>query len=154
MALGPLFADVALGVACLVGEAGGEGELGMRAVAEVIRNRKDALYQSDGTIPGTILKPWQFSCFGDGTPWRPRLFKLNWQEPQVIQARRAWDTAFNDDGTGRRSDLVRGAVLYHTIEAPVLKGKAVAWPPRWATAPSVSESARIGAHVFYTDRKR
>jgi spore germination cell wall hydrolase CwlJ-like protein len=151
---GPLFADVAIGVACVIGEAGGEGPVGMRAVAEVIRNRARTHYQSDGTIAGTVFKPWQFSCFGDGTSWRGRLFKLNWQEPTVQQAKQAWDTAFNDDGTGRRSDLVKGAVLYHTIEAPVIKGKQVPWPPKWAIAPSVVEVARIGGHVFYTDEKR
>ena len=151
----PLFASAALGVSCVVAEAGNQPLPGMIGVAEVIRNRMERHYQSDGTLPGTIFKPWQFSCYGDKNDWRPRIFKLEWDEPQVQAAWQAWMTVHTDDGSGVRSDVVKGAVLYHTIKAPVRKdGKPVPWPPSWATAPGVVEVARIGDHVFYDDRGR
>jgi spore germination cell wall hydrolase CwlJ-like protein len=142
---------MALGVACLVAEAGNQGREGMVAVAEVIRERTERKYNSNGTIPGTLFAPYQFSCFSDGTNWRARIFSLTWDDPQVIVAKQAWDIAFNEDDTGRRSRLVDGAVLYHTIQAPA---GARSWPPRWATAPSVVEVARIRDHVFYRDNGR
>jgi spore germination cell wall hydrolase CwlJ-like protein len=150
----PLFANTALAVATIVAEAGNQPLSGQIAVAEVIRNRTERRYASDGSIAGTVFKPWQFSCFGDGTPWRARIFKLTWADLQVQEAFRAWLTAHAhvDGGQSERSDVAKGAVLYHTIQAPVVKGKPVPWPPKWATAPGVVEVARIGDHVFYDDR--
>ena len=144
----PLFAVQALGVANLVAEAGNQPLHGMIAVAEVVRNRTERRYQSDGSIVGTIFKPYQFSWIGDGTPWRARIFGLTWADPQVQQATRAWGVAFGD---AERSDVAKGAVLYHTSKAPVVKGRPIPWPPKWATAPGVVEVARIGDHVFYDD---
>lgn len=145
----PLYPPIVLGISCLIGEAENQGRPGMVAVAEVIRNRMEKRYASDGTVAGTVLRPKQFSCFDE--KWRARLFQLRWDEPSVVLARQAWDIAFNDDGTGRRSDTVGGAVLYHTIQAPV---SAARWPPVWATAPGVVETARVQAHVFYRDNGR
>lgn len=147
----PLFAPIAIGCACLVGEAGNQSHRGLVGVAEVIRNRMEKRYSSDGTVAGTVLKSKQFSCFNDETKWRTRLFNLTWDDPQVVKAKRAWQQAFTDDGSGERSDLTKGAVLYHTIQPPP---GVTHWPPRWATAPSVRESARIEDHVFYTDNGR
>jgi len=149
--LGPLFAPIALGVSCLVGEAANQHPSGQIGVAEVIRNRMERRYASDGTVAGTILRAKQFSCFNDSTPWRTRLFNLQWQDPAVQRARVAWETAFGDDGSGDRSDLVKGAVLYHTIQPPA---GVTQWPPRWATAPGVREVARLDDHIFYTDTGR
>jgi hypothetical protein len=122
----------------------------MVAVAEVIRNRMERRYSSDGTVAGTVLRPKQFSCFDE--PWRARLFQHHWDEDIVVQARQAWDIAFNDDGTGERSNLTGGAVLYHTIADPGRKVAPV-WPPVWAVKPGVVETARILGHVFYDDRR-
>jgi len=144
---GLLFVPVALGAACVAAEAGNQPLPGQVGVAEVIRNRMERRYASDGTVPGTIFRPLQFSCFNTETPWRSRIFKYAWTDPQIIKAKNAWDTAFDDHV---RSNVAGGAVLYHTIERPV---GARVWPPRWATHPNVVETARIGDHVFYDDRK-
>jgi hypothetical protein len=51
--------------AVLMGEARGEGEIGMTAVAEVIRNRANAASKSPLQI---VLKKGGFSCLKDTTP--------------------------------------------------------------------------------------
>lgn len=55
---------------CLYAEARGEPHDGKVAVGRVIRNRQALHYQSDGTVPGTILHPcafsWAWFSFVDG----------------------------------------------------------------------------------------
>ena len=51
--------------AVLMAEAWGEGEIGMTAVAEVIRNRADKASKSPLQI---VLKKGEFSCLNDTTP--------------------------------------------------------------------------------------
>ena len=51
--------------AVLMGEARGEGEIGMTAVAEVIRNRANEASKSPLEI---VLKKGEFSCLKDTTP--------------------------------------------------------------------------------------
>lgn len=145
----PLFAANALVIANSVAEAGNQGFVGMVAVTEVVRNRMERRYQSDGTVHGTIFKAKQFSWTNDSTPWRSRIFGLRWDDPRVQLAQRAWQRVFGDDDpTLGRSDITKGAVLYHTIQPP---WPNLDWPPRWATAETVKETARIGDHVFYDD---
>lgn len=146
-----LYPPLVLGISCLIGEAENQGRPGMVGVAEVIRNRMEQRYSSDGTVAGTVLRHKQFSCFDE--KWRVRLFQLHWEDPHVIQARQAWDIAFNDDGTGWRSNLTGGAVLYHTVKDPGRKVAPV-WPPKWATTPGVVKTATINDHVFYRDNGR
>lgn len=56
----------------LWGEARGEGQQGMAAVAWVVRNRAAVAAKihypqfGDGTIKGTCLVPWQFSSWNPG----------------------------------------------------------------------------------------
>ena len=46
---------------CMLQEAGGEPDDGKAAVCRVVRNRMARLYESDGTVKGTILRFDQFS---------------------------------------------------------------------------------------------
>jgi spore germination cell wall hydrolase CwlJ-like protein len=55
--------DAELLALCVWDEARGEPAEGKAAVARVVLNRMHAHYQSDGTIPGTVLAPGQFSGF-------------------------------------------------------------------------------------------
>lgn len=145
----PLYPPIALGISCLIGEAGNQGRAGMTAVAETIRNRMERRLMSDGTVAGTVLRYRQYSCFDER--WRWSLFLLSWDEPRVILARQAWDIAFNDDGTGRRSDLTKGATHYHTVRDPGRSVAPAGWPPAWAQSPSFEKTATIGDHVFYKE---
>lgn len=64
----------------LYGEARGETALGKRAVAWVVRNRRELAEAwlakrgrahplfGNGTIAGVVLRPWQFSCWNKGDP--------------------------------------------------------------------------------------
>lgn len=55
-------------VACLIGEAGGEGRQGMEAVLEVIRNRALKKYGNDSVVSmyKIVVAPKQFSYFNGG----------------------------------------------------------------------------------------
>lgn len=52
-----------LAALCIADEAAGEPFEGKVAVGRVIRNRMAGLYESDGTVEGTVLKKFQFSGF-------------------------------------------------------------------------------------------
>lgn len=127
-----------LAVATIVAEAGGEGYDGMLAVAEVIRNRMLSRYASDGTVEGTILRPFQFSCWNTAEEGaRLRMWRLKREEPVVVEAERAWKASWR--GTTR----THGAVLYYNPQL-------VAHPPGWVAraVPTVT----IGKHAFFRER--
>lgn len=60
-----LVPDDSWAILTIYGEAAGEPMEGKLAVAHVIRNRMRFKYQSDGTVVGTVLKPFQFSMWSD-----------------------------------------------------------------------------------------
>lgn len=116
-------------LACVVaGEARGEGEWGMRAVAEVIRNR------GGSSFVRTVQKPYQFSC-------------LNGTTPEKLAARvksdRNWPLALKIAGIllHRPQDLgdtTGGANHYHEISIK---------RPKWADPKK--QTVKIGNHIFY-----
>ncbi len=55
--------DATLAALCIATEAAGEPYEGKVAIGLVIRKRMAALFFSDGTIAGTILRKLQFSAF-------------------------------------------------------------------------------------------
>lgn len=138
-----IFADEALAVATIWAEARSEPRSGQVAVAEVIRNRTRSRYSSDGTVASTVMRRKQFSCWNDSTEWREKILELDWESPEVQEARAAWMIAMEHD-----SDTVKGSVLYHTISPPA---GALVWPPNWSKSPTAKLVAQIGRHVFYTD---
>lgn len=147
----------------LWGEARGEGESGMRAVAHVIVNRARHNRWSD-TISGVARQDRQFSCWNDddvNSELMPKMLEFynylkhkpdGWKEwyeefkrspdypgfQKYLEARQiARDVLENQD-----DDPTNGAVFYHTS----------AISPYWARGQQVV--ARIGAHQFYrTDAK-
>jgi spore germination cell wall hydrolase CwlJ-like protein len=136
--------DDTLGTMLVWAEARGEPLNGQVAVAEVVLNRARLRYASDGSISDTIFRAKQFSALNDSTPWRCRIFEIDSKWHAVEQAHKAWLIAKGG------STLTGGAVLYHTIKAPA---GAKAWPPGWASAPTIKASVEIGAHRFYVDRR-
>lgn len=147
----------------LWGEARGEGEEGMRAVAHVIVNRARNKRWPD-TISGVAYDDDQFSCWNDddvNSEMMPKMLQFynylrakpkgwqNWYESfkqspdfkryeSYLEAREiAREVLENQD-----DDPTNGAVFYHTRSVS----------PDWARGQQVV--ARIGAHQFYrTDRK-
>ena len=116
-------------------EARGESFAGKLAVAAVIRNRMKRKYHSDGTVKGTVLRPWQFQPWNRRKPHQVR-FDLN--ESKMRDSMLAWKMV--QDGR----NVVKGAVLFY---APRLVRS-----PRWALQGHMVAS--IGRHEFYVPSKK
>lgn len=102
-------------------EAEGEPYQAKVGVAEVIRNRMQRKYSSDGTVAGTVLKRLQFSAWQASNPQdeknRIRAVQVDVVDPNVMDCVRAWAAA------QAGSDNVSGAVLFYAVGIP---------PPVWA----------------------
>lgn len=133
-----ILSDDALAIMTIAQEALGESYEGKVAVAEVIRNRMDAKYSSDGTVAGTVLRAWQFSGWNTDAVGRVRMAKLDDTDPKVADCARAWHAA------KAGSQTVHGAVLYY---AP-----AVVTTPKWARAEHATQVAEVGGHVFFVPK--
>jgi len=120
-------------------EAGGEPFAGKVGVAEVIRNRAAHQYNSDGTIPGTVLKRWQFSCWNTDDQNRIRVAMSDSEEFVVKDCAKAWQKALNGSNT------VHGAVLY-------FNPGILARDPEWVAA--CEQVAQIGNHRFFVEKAR
>lgn len=131
-----------LGITTVAQEALTESFEGKLAVAEVIHNRMRTKYMSDGTVEGTVLKPYQFSGW---LPGDPVLIKsMRWEDdlPAIQECTKAWFDA------KQGSNTVNGAVLYF---APVKDGQPVK-TPKWALPDYATKVAEIGAHHFYVPK--
>jgi len=137
-----LIPEWALAVATIRMEADREPFDGKIAVGVTIRNRMKFRYSSDGTLAGTVLKPFAFSCFNTDHPRRGRICAAPLDDPLTEQAYRAW-LASGDPGTARILGLDGRVVLYHAI--------TMAKEPYWVDAPSVKFVKEIGHHRFYAD---
>lgn len=120
-------------------EAGGEGEAGMRAVAEVVFRRQrtpgfpktvcKVIYQGS---PGTGC---QFSFACDGARVRPRgrtLWKDTWRLAGALLA---------DPEAALAADTTKGALRFHTIDVD----------PDWESE-GFEETVTIGRHIFFKPR--
>lgn len=136
-----LISEDALAIVTIAQEAEGEPYIGKVAVAEVIRNRMNRKYASDGTVSGTVLRPLQFSGWNAKDPGRLRTVRSDTTDIVIQQCVRAWEEA------KAGSDVVRGAVLYYN---PSL----VTETPDWALPDSATEVAVIGQHHFFIPKQR
>jgi len=130
-----------LAISTIMAEAGNQPLEGMTAVGEVIRNRAARKYNSDGSIIGTILGPFQFSCWNhDPTNRRLMIRNLNnlvfFPATQGGRAALAWNNS-------KTSKITNGAVLYHTTSIS----------PAWVNAPGVNKTVEIADHIFYNEVK-
>lgn len=103
--------------AVLMGEAWGEGEAGMTAVAEVIRNRADAAKLSPLAV---VTQRYQFTCLNRATPAKLvqkycrhrdyqvalRIARQMYNRPQALPGHSRGATHFERHGT--RADWTRG----------------------------------------------
>lgn len=114
-------------------ESRGEDDAGKLAVAEVIRNRTESRYSSDGTVAGTVLRPLQFSGWNTKDPNRTVSAMIDTDDPTVQACIKAW----YDAKAG--SQTVHGAVLY--FNPKIVKA------PDWAAKCELV--ATVGDHWFY-----
>lgn len=115
------------------GEARGEGITGMQAVANVIRNRVRARSWYGATFEDVCKKPLQFSCWNTSDPNYTKILQVTRADPQFNSAWELATATVNDE----LPDNTGGATHYH----------ARSIYPSWAS--SLTETARIGNHIFY-----
>lgn len=125
-----------LAAATIRGEAGMEPYEGKLAVGKTIRNRMARRHFSDGTVAGTVLKPYQFSLWNTNDKGRIRACLADDSSPQVEECKRAWAESETWDG------LPPEVVYYH---ADYVR-------PSWADTTVFVR--KIGRHLFYKDRER
>lgn len=129
------------------GEARGEGQIGMIAVAHVILNRVRARRWygrgvkgvDDHSVAAVCLKPWQFSCWNAADPNREKLLALTPDDPDFRRCLfAALGVMINAQGF---ADPTEGSDHYHADH--LTPGQL----PDWAKGerPVVS----IGRHKFY-----
>lgn len=134
----PTRRDIELAARTVVGEARGDGEKGMAAVAHVIRNRAARPAWWGSTLTGVILKPRQFSAWNEGDPNRPFMLALSNTDDDFLAAK-ALVTPILE---GQQEDPTGGATHYHT--------RAI--KPWWSNSPKLVKTVNIGEHVFYRRR--
>lgn len=115
------------------GEARGEGNRGMQAVANVIMNRVNGLSWFGNTIEGVCKKPSAFSCWNASDPNASLCQKVINNDIQFMQCKNIASMAID----GRLVDITNGANHYHTTGIK----------PYWAD--TRKKTATIGNHVFY-----
>lgn len=117
----------------VLGEARGEGELGMVAVAHNIRNRS-----LSGKFPDdpakVALQPYQYSTWNKGEGGNnPQQFSPSSRQYQ--NARKLVEEVWG----GNRPDPTNGALFYHTPQVN----------PAWAGEVNKHGTTRVGNHIFY-----
>ena len=134
----PLIEPWKLVVVTIVQEAALESLKGKIMVAEVIRDRAESKYNSDGTLIDTILRPKQFSGWNTEERARIRSLNLDITEQAVIDSIKAYEIAFKD-----RTNYAMGANLYHADYMNPY--------PQWAYATNVTRLTQEGHHIFYRE---
>lgn len=121
----------------LVGEAGGEGELGMQAVGNVIMNRTRQGYRGN-TVSEVIMSPSQFSVWNDQSP--TSLYNARRNTETYQRAERIADDLL----AGRRSDVTGGATSYLNVAVTAQqRGGSL---PSWYRRDKITR--KIGNHTF------
>lgn len=119
----------------IYGEARGEGEAGMTAVANVVMNRVEAGgWFGDGVV-AVCQKPWQFSAWNANDPNRAKIESMEAGDNSVFDL--ALDIAAAAIA-GDLGDVTGGATHYHTRQIT----------PSWSA--SLTVSSVLGNHIFYT----
>lgn len=121
----------------LWGEARGEGDTGMAAVACVICNRANHPDWWGNDIRSVCLKPAQFSCWNANDPNLPKLKAVTASDPTFATALQVAHAA----AFGTLNDITEGADSYFALHTPM---------PKWATSDKFVKT--IGNHSFYRVR--
>jgi spore germination cell wall hydrolase CwlJ-like protein len=142
--------DIDIAARTVWGEARGEGEAGMQAVAAVLINRalaarsfiaakagrkKHPLF-GDGSLTSAAQAAWQFSCWNKNDPNRDKLIKLSKADPGYIKAKAAVTWALSNQ------DPTDGATHYYANSIAA---------PDWTKDATFTK--KIGQHLFYKNVK-
>ena len=123
----------------LWGEARGESQAGMEAVAWTIRNRvfdgKAKSWWGEG-YAGVCQKPWQFSCWNANDPNSPY---LKGAKPIPAGEYKKALAAATSVVNGLVSDPTNGATHYYATTMPK--------PPTWVKG--ATQTLKLGQHIFF-----
>jgi len=117
------------------GECRGKLDLEARAIAHVVVNRASRPRWWGTSIKSCCLAPKQFSCLNDTDPNLAKILKGNFQDG-------SWTTCLqeaSDAVAGKSPDPTAGATSYHAASMSPY--------PSWAK--TLTQTAKIGGHVFY-----
>lgn len=117
------------GIRTLIGEADGQPEVGVQAVAGVIRNRAASRNQS---VRDVVTAPYQFEPWGTSESAQ-RLMAIQPNDPRYIRAAAAWDSGIDPTG---------GADHFY---APGLQAKLGRDRPNFDNG----RGRQIGDHLFF-----
>lgn len=122
----------------LWGEARGEGERGMHAVANVIMNRvehaqKKGRFWWGNNIIQVCQKPYQFSCWNRDDPNFKKLLEVDERDLYFVSSKRIARRAVFE----ALSDITNRATHYHSASIK----------PYWAKGRT--PETQIGQHIFY-----
>jgi spore germination cell wall hydrolase CwlJ-like protein len=132
----PLVPPSLWAIMTILHEARNQSLNGMIGVAEVIRNRTEQKFFSDGTVISTVLRDRQFSGWNNQDPNRIICGKLEIDDPLVVMATKAWKIAINNN-----TELTSGALFYHSKHMDPF--------PDWSKDPSMEVTTTIEDHIFY-----
>lgn len=116
------------------GEARGDGVPGMHAVGNVISNRVHNPRWWGTDWIGVCTKPWQFSCWNETDPNRPKLMAVTAADPEYAEA---IDIARRVIA-GELPDITDNADSYYAVGSPT---------PYWSS--SATFTVQIGRQRFY-----
>lgn len=130
----------------VIGEAGNQGDVGMAAVAHVIRNRvSDSRFQND--FNSVVFAPKQFSVWNKGKEGNPNLHNLNPNSARYKKAAAVVDAVMS----GRHVDPTGGALYYYSpsgMKAYKQQGIQNHLVPKWAAKHEAENLVVLGAHRF------
>lgn len=136
--VGQTEADRDFGIRTLLGEAAGEGQQGMAAVAHVVMNRMGSKRFGYKTVKDAVLADKQFSTWNTGeggnnpSKWDPN-------SAQYKRAAEVWDAV----SSGHHVDPTGGSTHYYSPKG--MKGGA---EPQWWKEEAKNGAVRIGSHMF------
>lgn len=139
--------DRDIGIKTMLGEAGGESDVGLAGVAHVLKNRSlDSRW--GGSISDVALAPKQFSTWNSGPGGnRPQRYKPG--TPAYERAGRVYDAVM----AGKTVDPTGGATHYYSpagMKTLVAGGSQNNLIPRWLEkeAKASGGTIKIGGHIF------
>lgn len=122
----------------LWGEARGEPERGMRAVACVIEERRRRRWMKASNAAEVCLAPLQFSCWNSNDPNRARMEAVA-RKPDAAYERAL--VIAQELVNGDLTDITDHATHYYAASMPA--------PPTWARGKR--PCATVGNHLFFND---
>jgi spore germination cell wall hydrolase CwlJ-like protein len=139
--------DRDVGIRTMLGEAGGEGEFGMAAVAHVLKNRAIDGRYGGTSIKAVALSPKQFSAWNTGPGGIPAIREFQPESRAYQRAAKVYDAVMS----GHHADPTDGATHYYSpkgMELLVKQGAQKNLVPSWWGQQAALGSVNIGNHRF------